>query len=227
MLHPYLFVINQAADLAMQCGRDPKDILIVAVSKGVSLESIEQAILAGALHFGESRVQEALEKIAKLTPALHWHLIGSLQLNKVRKAVSLFSLIHSVDSLELAKKISDCSEEMGKKTAVLLQVNTSGEKSKHGFAPGECQRLFEQLTCLPGIEVSGLMTMAPFVGDQNVIRHCFSSLRALKDKLSLSAPNTFKHLSMGMSHDYPIAIEEGATILRIGSAIFNPGLLHR
>jgi hypothetical protein len=180
---------------------------LVVVTKNHSIDEIMQVYNEGCRDFGENRLQEALPKIEALPKDIRWHFIGSLQRNKVNKVVENFSFIHSIDSLPLAEKIA----ATGKKIPCFLEVNTSGETSKHGFTIEEC----EKLPKMEGIEIVGLMTMAPLTDDKRVIRSCFSKLRLLKEKLGL------KFLSMGMSHDWRIALEEGATHLRIGSAIFD------
>ena len=169
---------------------------------------------SGCRNFAESRVDAALEKIQQLPTDINWHLIGTLQKNKVRKIIGKFKLIHSVDSPELAKKISDCSLEAGLKTSILLQANTSGEASKHGLNADEWLKRYQEVEGLQGVKVEGLMTMAPLVEDEKIVRNCFYALKKLGEKLK-----TY-HLSMGMSQDYPLAIAEGATLLRIGSALF-------
>ena len=181
-------------------------------------EQVQPAYASGCRDFGESRLQDALPKISSAPPDIHWHLIGTLQKNKVRKAIGAFALIHSVDSPELAAKISECGQEAGIITPVLLQVNTSGETTKHGLSEEQWQPHLEMLLKLPFLRLEGLMTMAPFVEETDVIRRCFARLRQMRDRLALGHP--FRHLSMGMSHDYRIAIEEGATLLRIGTALF-------
>ncbi len=196
-------------------------VTLVVVTKGRSYEEVYSAYEEGARHFGENRVPEALEKISQLPSDIHWHFIGSLQKNKVRKVLGHFDLIHSVDSLELAKKISEVSEEMGRTTSILLQANTSGEEAKHGYAPEQWISDFKALLRLPSLDVQGLMTMAPLTEDEDTIRRCFAGLRSLRDSLQDSFGRSLPHLSMGMSNDYRIAIEEGATLVRIGSAIFN------
>lgn len=185
-------------------------VKIVAVSKGCSLEQILALYEVGCRDFGESRVQEALLKIEKAPKDIRWHFIGKLQKNKVRKVIGKFFLIHSVDSFDLAEKISQVSQEMNVVTSILFEVNTSGEPSKSGFKPEEVR-----LINLSGISLKGLMTMAPLTDNIHIIRKTFSDLRLLRDKLGL------KELSMGMSSDYWIAIEEGATMLRLGSCIFH------
>jgi pyridoxal phosphate enzyme (YggS family) len=207
---------------ARKCGRNPAEITLVAVTKGHSLEHVMPAYEAGCRDFGESRPQEALFKIPHSPQDLRWHFIGSLQKNKVRKVIGKFVLIHSVDSLELAKKISEHSLEAGVVTTVLLQANTSGEKAKQGLQPEAWKINFEAVLRLPGISVKGLMTMAPLVDDEGVVRRCFAGLRELREDLQEIGGKNMKMpcLSMGMTNDYPLAILEGATILRIGTAIF-------
>lgn len=218
----YLKVQQTVANIARRCGRNPKDITIVAVSKTHPWEYISSAYRVGCLDFGESRIQEALPKMEESPKDARWHMIGSLQKNKVNKAVGKFNLIHSIDSIEMARKVATVSEERELTSSILLEVNTSGEPSKHGLSASEWLKNFEQLLDWEGIEVDGLMTMAPYTEDEAIIRRCFSTLRELRDKMREVAGDAFPlpTLSMGMSHDYHIAIEEGATVLRIGSAIF-------
>lgn len=211
----YQRVLDEVGSAAERAGRASKEITLVAVSKGNADAAIRTVYDAGCRDFGENRIQEVLPKIQSSPQDIRWHFIGSLQANKVRKAINTFFLIHSVDSLGLAQKISDCSP---KPQPILLQVNTSGEQTKHGLDEAAWFAVFEQLLQLPGIEIKGLMTMAPFQTDEKQVRRCFSSLRIFKEKLSQFLP--LPHLSMGMSQDYHLAIQEGATILRIGSAIF-------
>lgn len=205
---------RQIAEACQRSNRDPSDVTLIAVTKYAALEALQEAYEQGLRAFGESRIPTALDKIAQLPSDIAWHFIGHLQSNKVAKAIGHFALIHSIDSLDLAKKISSASVHQNCTTAILLQVNTSGETSKQGFTADTCRGHFAELSQLPGITVQGLMTMAPLTDDEKVIRTCFSRLRSLRDELKL------RHLSMGMSHDFPIAIEEGATLLRIGSALF-------
>ncbi|ADI38566.1 YggS family pyridoxal phosphate-dependent enzyme [Waddlia chondrophila] len=219
----YHALISDIGNTVRKAGRDPSEVSLIAVTKGFSLEHVLPAYKAGARGFGENRVQEALPKIEKAPKDIEWHLIGTLQKNKVRKVIGKFSLIHSVDSLELAQKISETSLVCNTVTPVLLQANTSGEQSKHGLQSEEWIANWDSLLELEGIDLQGLMTIAPFVDDEKVIRRCFRALRQLRDRLQAMAGNkcTLKHLSMGMSHDYRLAINEGATQLRIGSAIFH------
>ena len=199
-----------------------EEIQLVAVSKNHPWDEIAPLYEAGCRDFGENRLQEALPKIEQSPKDCHWHYIGSLQKNKVRKVVSRFVLIHSVDSLELAKKISEVSSDLNYTSKILLQVNTSGELSKQGMCAEECYRCFEDIRSLPGISLEGLMTMAPLVESEKIIRQCFADLRELKERLisTYQPAKSFQHLSMGMSHDFKWAIAEGATLLRVGSYLW-------
>lgn len=219
----YQEVRRKVLDCARKEGRNPSDITIVTVTKTHLASEIAEVFREGCRDFGENRVQEALEKIPQISPHARWHFIGTLQKNKVRKAIGRFSLIHSVDSFDLAQRISEASLESGLVTDILLQANTSAEATKHGLSGDEWKCCFEKLLELSGIAIKGLMTMAPLTDDQECIRHCFRDLRLLRADLVKQAGDRafLSHLSMGMSHDYPIAIAEGATILRIGTAIFD------
>ncbi len=188
------------------------DALLVAVTKGRSIDQIMQLYQKGIRDFGENRVQEALLKIETLPKDIRWHFIGKLQKNKVSKVIGKFYLIHSVDNPELAHLISKISKE--NTTSILLEVNTSGEKSKSGLSAQEWETEIPALKKLPNLEIKGLMTMAPLTDDVSVIRECFAALRKLRDKWGL------KELSMGMSQDYKIALEEGATMVRIGRKLY-------
>jgi len=203
--------IGRAAEKA---GRSPDEVTTIAVTKTVGPELVREAFEAGIRHFGENRVQEAGSKIRQLT-ALEstptWHMIGHLQTNKVPTAIGLFDLIHGVDSVRLADAISLNAQH---RMPVLLQVNVSGEPSKSGFPPAEVAAALERIATLPHLEVRGLMTIAPLTNDPEDVRPVFRQLRMLRDSLGL------KHLSMGMTDDFEVAIEEGATMIRIGRAIF-------
>jgi pyridoxal phosphate enzyme (YggS family) len=218
----YQVLTESIAEIAYKCGRNPADIEVVAATKGHPLRDIQPVYQFGCRDFGESWMQEALPKIAQGPEDIRWHFIGNLQKNKVRKALSSFALIHSVDSYELAAKISESSLEEEIVTKILLEVNTSGEETKHGFSLESVRTHLEKIISLPSIEVQGFMTMAPHVQDEYVIRSCFSKLWHLRDEIVMLAEGTIAlpHLSMGMSNDYHWAIQEGATILRIGTAIF-------
>ena len=187
------------------------DALLVAVTKGRSVEEIMELYEQGIRDFGENRVQEALAKMEQLPKDIRWHFIGKLQKNKVSKVIGKFYLIHSVDTPELARLISQKSIET---TSILLEVNTSGEGSKSGLSPQEWALEIENLKKLPHLEIKGLMTMAPLTDDEIAIRRCFSKLRELKEAWG------FKELSMGMSSDFKIALEEGATMVRIGRKLY-------
>ncbi len=213
----YLELKKEIATLGKAAGRDPSEITLVAVTKNHPLDHVRPTLDAGCQDFGENRIQEALEKQQEAPEGIAWHLIGTLQTKKVRKVVGKFALIHSVDSLQLAQRIAAVSQEMGVTTNCLLQVNTSGESTKHGFSPHDLRSCYRTIKTLAGIKVLGLMTMAPSTSDSEQIRRCFSDLRQLKEEIDPRLP----HLSMGMSSDYPIAIEEGATLLRIGSRLFS------
>lgn len=205
---------------AEKAGRDPGSIKLVAVTKTVPWEIVELVYEHGQRDFGEGRVVDALEKMEEAPEDCRWHLIGTLQSNKVRKAVGNFVLIHSVDTPLIASRISDVSKEMGVVSDVLLQVNTSGEESKHGLSPEEWLEHIPGVFALPNIKILGLMTMAPFVEDEKVVRECFGELRKFRDKLEKLTGQSLPELSMGMSHDFDWAIAEGATIVRIGTSIF-------
>lgn len=216
----YRKILKDIHEVALRCGRDPAEITLLAVTKNYSLEHVIPAYEAGCRNFGENKVQEALGKISDAPGDLRWHLIGTLQKNKVRKVIGKFHFIHSIDSLDLALKLSQCSEQAGLVSRILLQVNTSGEETKHGFSPTELIDHIDELILLKGIEIKGLMTMAPLVEEEDQIRGCFKKLRELRDQFQNKVGMELKELSMGMTHDYPIAIQEGATLLRIGAAIF-------
>lgn len=218
----YERLLEDIEHTALECGRHPKDISLIAVTKGVSWDNVQPIYNCGQRDFGESRFQEAINKITIAQPKCRWHFIGTLQKNKVRKVIENFTLIHSVDSFELAQKISEGSRELGIVTHILLQSNTSGEISKHGCTPSEWKDCFNALLALPSISIDGLMTMAPLTNNEDRIKDCFKSLRLLREELNMAANGRadLHHLSMGMSHDFKIAIAEGATLLRIGSAIF-------
>lgn len=216
----YNEIVSDVQALAKKFGRDPQDIKIVVVSKLRSIDDILNVYQLGCRDFGENRVQEFVEKRFHCPKDINWHFIGTLQSNKIKKIVGQCALIHSVNSLELVGKIAEFSYKEKMITPLLLQVNTSGEKTKHGLSPDEWMKSFSQLKELPNLKFEGLMTMAPLTEDKVVIRNCFRRLKEFQKECQRMMEGSFKDLSMGMSHDYPIAIEEGATILRIGSAIY-------
>ncbi len=215
-------VQKNIAEAAERVGRAPGEITLVAVSKTMPVELLKIAYNLGVTNFGENRVQEALPKIAEFHPqGMRWHMIGHLQSNKAGKVIRSFDCVHSIDSLHLAQAVDRHAGEQRKRMPVLLQVNVSGEESKEGISPAETLELARQVVALPHIEVQGLMTIAPLVEDPEETRSAFHGLRELRDRLREEVPQSgWHHLSMGMTDDYRIAIEEGATIVRIGRAIF-------
>jgi pyridoxal phosphate enzyme (YggS family) len=207
-------VQDAVARACARAGRSPDHVLLIAVSKTMEAERIRLAIEAGVAALGENRVQEAKEKIAALGHPVPWHLIGSLQTNKARDAARLFDWIHSVDRIELARELSHRAGD--RVLNVLLQVNLGDEPQKGGVAPEEVKRLAESVAGLPGLRVRGLMAIPPVAESPERTRPHFRRLRELRDELG------FEHCSMGMSADYEVAIEEGATMVRVGTAIFGP-----
>ena len=195
---------------------------VVAVSKSVGAAEIREAYSLGYTVFGENRIQDALPKLAAIDLPIEWHFVGRLQTNKVRKAIGEFALVHSLDSRRLASVLSDESQRRGLRTSCLLQVSTSGEASKQGISPDEAHQFLTDLEGLTDIEVVGLMTMAPHAADPETVRPVFRRLRRLFEELSKERwkNSTMRYLSMGMSNDYRIALDEGANLVRVGSAIF-------
>lgn len=220
----YLQILDQINAHMQKCGRAIHDVTVIAVSKTHPAETIQQVYQEGCRHFGENRVQEAIQKKGILPQDCQWHLIGSLQKNKINQAITHFPLIHSVDSFELAEQISIACQRKNQKQSILLQLNLSGEMSKHGMTIKQFEESIALFNELTGVTIHGLMTIAPLTTNQKQIHSIFSQLRQLRDQWQpyMQNPAIFKHLSMGMSNDYLIAIEEGATLLRIGSALFGP-----
>ncbi len=214
------FIRQRIAAAAERNGRSAKEVKLVAVSKTYPPEIIREAVEAGQQCFGENRVQDALPKIDALPPDLEWHLIGHLQTNKVRKVIGRFALFHGVDNTALALQMNRIAGEFGVTASILLEVNVSGEESKFGFTSSALPAALEELLPLPHLRVEGLMTMAPYSENPNCARPVFEGLRKLRDALSAASGHPLKELSMGMSGDFEQGIEEGATIVRIGSAIF-------
>lgn len=204
--------------------RSPNDVRLMAVSKTHPASAIREAFATGITLFGENRVQEFAEKHAELTDIdSEFHLIGHLQSNKTAKAAELFSAVDSVDSLKLAERLNGAAEKLGNTLAVLLEVNVGGEEAKSGFAPDseELRALLAKASGLRNLHIRGLMTIPPHTEDPNGARPHFQTLRALRDRLAKQFPQAkLGELSMGMSHDYEIAIEEGSTCVRVGTAIF-------
>jgi pyridoxal phosphate enzyme (YggS family) len=213
-------VLATISDSAREAGRAPGSVCLVAVSKTHPVELIQEAVDAGQLTFGENRVQEAPPKITALPAKLHWHLIGHLQSNKVRLALPLFELIHGVDSLDLLAHIDRVAGDLGLFPRVLLQVNVAGEASKFGFAPGKLLELVEEIVKFERVQIEGLMTIPPLAPAAEHSRRYFVALRELRDKLATECRFPLPELSMGMSNDFRVAVEEGATMVRVGTAIF-------
>jgi pyridoxal phosphate enzyme (YggS family) len=208
------------AAAAARAGRDVAGIELVAVSKKMPAEAVRAAWEAGQPVFAESRVQEADPKIAELPGTLRWQFIGHLQKNKVRRALPLFELFHGIDTLELAQVVDRIAGEEGLFPRVLLEVNVAGEASKFGLDPAALERDLDALLALPRLQIEGLMTIAPYADDPEAARPHFCALRELRDRLATRTGLPFGTLSMGMSGDFEAAIEEGATLVRVGTAIF-------
>lgn len=212
---------DSIAAAAERAGRSADSITLLAVSKTFPVSDIMQAYADGQRIFGENRLQEAMEKIPQMPLDCAWHLIGPLQRNKVRKALEQgFALIQAVDSLKLASAISRIAGELGRTARILLEVNIDGEASKHGFTAAQLEETWEALTALPNLEIRGLMCIPAPVDDPQDARPAFAALRQLTERLRERGPLPLPELSMGMSHDFEVAVEEGATIVRVGSAIF-------
>ena len=208
---------------AERSGRAPEAVQLVAVTKTVGIEEARILYELGVRDLGENRVQEAQRKMAALADLdIAWHMIGHLQTNKAKKVAGNFALIHSVDSLRLARALNAAGERLGAATEVLIQINVSGEESKSGFAPDDLAEALDAIGEMQSLRVSGLMTMAPFVDDSEEVRPVFSGLRELRDRLKNNVPSNIelRRLSMGMTQDFEVAIEEGADIVRIGTALF-------
>jgi hypothetical protein len=213
---------------AQRVGRNPDSVRLVAVSKTQPAEAVKAALEAGQQLFGENYVQEFLEKAQQLPASVEWHFIGSLQSNKVKYLAGLTTLIHSVDRLSLAREIDRQWEKIGKPCDILLQVNISGEETKSGTTSEDLLQLARESSLLPHLRVRGLMTMPPFFDEPERVRPYFRELRRLAEVLTAEQiPGiTMEELSMGMSGDFEVAIEEGATLVRVGSAIFGERYYH-
>ena len=213
-------VREQIARAAAKSGRTTDDVELVAITKTHPADKVREAIEAGHTLFGESRIQEARAKIPELPSNLRWHFIGHLQKNKIRHALPLFEMIHSVDSLALAQDINRIAEEDGMHPRVLLEVNVAGEGSKFGFSPDKLSDQMEELLALPRLSILGLMTIPPLAEEAEASRKYFVQLREMRDRLQTEFRVDLAQLSMGMTQDFPIAVEEGATLVRVGTAIF-------
>ncbi len=210
----------KVSEAARASGRSAESVTVIAVSKTHPVEVIAQAVEAGQLLFGENKVQEGRAKIALLPAKLRWHLVGHLQSNKVRLALSLFEMLHGLDSLDLLREVARIGAELGIYPKVLLQVNVAGESSKFGFSPEDLIRQIEAVAGIERVQIDGLMTIPPLSPLPEQARPYFRRLRELRDRIEQEFRLPLTHLSMGMSNDYQVAIEEGATMVRIGTAIF-------
>jgi len=205
---------------AQRAGRDPAAVQLVVVTKNRTVEQVRDALACGAYALGENRVQEALDKIPQLPPGTVWHLIGHLQRNKAKPAAQHFALIHSLDSERLAEALQRAAEADGRTIEALLEVNVSGEESKFGLAPDAVEPLLAAVArSFDRVRIRGLMTMAPYVPDPETVRPFFRGLRELRDRLAATGYD-LPHLSMGMTNDFEVAVEEGATMVRVGTAVF-------
>lgn len=211
---------DRLATAATRCGRKAADVELLAVSKTYPVEVIQEAVDAGQVLFGENRVQEVLLKQPQLPGKLHWHLIGPLQSNKVRKILPLVQMLHAVDSVGIAQDINRIGGELGLHPKVLLEINLAAESSKHGFTPQAIREQLETLYGLDRLYIQGVMCIPPFDPTPEKSRKYFVQLRQVRDELEKLGGAPLPVLSMGMSHDFEVAIEEGATIVRVGSAIF-------
>ena len=205
-----------------RAGREPGSVALLAVTKGQPPETVNEAARLGLTLFGENKVQEARAKIPLCSGRLHWQMIGHLQSNKCRDAVELFSMIQGVDSLALAQEISRRAVQAGKTLPILLEVNAVGEASKFGYRPEQLLAELAQLNALPRLEVHGLMTVPPWSAEAENVRPVFRQMREIKERCEQILSASLPQLSLGMSGDFEVAIEEGATMVRIGTALFGP-----
>ncbi len=214
--------VRERVERARERAGRSDEVTLVAVTKTHPADAVRAVLAAGVADVGENRVQELEEKVGEVgRGAVGWHLIGHLQRNKAGKALPLFDLIHSLDSLRLAEAISAEAVKRGVTARALVQVNASGEESKGGFEPGELADAVGRIAALPGMRVEGLMTMAPFTDDEGVVRAAFRRTRELLDEVARQVPGMAgRQLSMGMSNDFEIAVEEGSTLVRVGSVLF-------
>lgn len=214
-------VLRRIENSARRVGRNPKEITLIGVTKTVDVARMLSAFECGITHFGENRAQSARKKWEELKDLpVTWHFIGNLQRNKVKYVVRFCEFIHSVESLELAREINKRAGQIGKVQKIMVEVNISGEETKHGIKPEEVENLVMEIEKLPNLKFVGLMTMAPFVEDPEEVRWIFRKLRELRDDILRRHGYDFLHLSMGMTNDFEVAVEEGATMVRIGTAIF-------
>ncbi len=214
------------AAAARRVGRDPAAVRLVAVSKTIPPERLREAVAAGQRLFGENYLQEARQKIDILGRDLDWHLVGRLQSNKARGAVELFDLIHSVDRFKLAQALDQAAARLGKVQDILIQVDLGAEITKFGAAPQEVPELLERVAGLPHLRVAGLMTLPPWFADPEAVRPYFKTLHDLRERWRAASGLALPELSMGMSGDFEVAVEEGATLVRVGTAIFGSRPYH-
>jgi len=213
-------VREQIAQALAKTGRSNEDVELVAISKTHDAEKVREAVEAGQTLFGESKVQEARTKIPELPSNLRWHFVGHLQKNKIRHALPLFELVQSVDSLALAQEINRIAEEDGLHPRVLIEVNVAGEGSKFGFPPEKLREEMESLLALPRLSILGLMCIPPIADEAEASRKYFVEVREMRDRIQTEFHVDLAQLSMGMTQDYAVAVEEGATLVRVGTAIF-------
>ena len=220
----YRNILDRIAGAAAKARRDPREIKVLGAAKAQSIDAIRAAIAAGVTLIGENYVQEAADKKKEIPDSIEWHMIGHLQRNKVKAALDLFDLIESLDNLALARELDKEGTRRGKTIRAFVEVNLGGEDSKSGIAKNQVPVLMEELGKLSHLRIEGLMTVPPFRENLEEVRRYFRELRELRDRLNeLRLPNIqLKELSMGMTHDYVAAIEEGATIVRVGTALFGP-----
>lgn len=216
------FARDKIAEACRRSGRKSEEIELVAITKTVDVEQINEAIEAGIRVVGENRVQEAWRKFQEVGEKVHWHMVGHLQTNKVKRVLQFADMIHSVDSVYLAREIQTQAKKLERTIEILIQVNTSGEESKFGFEPEATIGAIEEVSTLPNLKIKGLMTIGAFLPNPEDVRPCFKLLHDLKDRVNERGITSVEigTLSMGMTNDYEIAIEEGSTMVRVGTAIF-------
>lgn len=219
------FARNKIAEACRRSGRKSEEIELVAITKTVDVEQINEAIEAGIRVVGENRVQEAWRKFQEVGEKVHWHMVGHLQTNKVKRVLQFADMIHSVDSVYLAREIQTQAKKLERTIEILIQVNTSGEESKFGLEPEATIGAIEEVSTLPNLKIKGLMTIGAFLPNPEDVRPCFKLLHDLKDRVNERGITSVEigTLSMGMTNDYEIAIEEGSTMVRVGTAIFGEG----
>lgn len=214
----YQKVLSAINEASRRSGRSPGEVTLIAVTKTVGIAEVRQAVSLGISDFGENRVQDAASKVGNM-PAVRWHFIGHLQTNKAKDVLPAYHMIHSLDRLSLAEALQRCADRFDKAAEVLIQVNTSGEESKFGLEPDQLPGFLKKVNIFDRINIRGLMTMAPFVKDPENTRPYFRKLRQLRDE-NITSGLELPELSMGMTNDFIVAVEEGATMVRIGSALF-------